>query len=169
MSAALNPLLDHLRDIHAHMAWADAVWFHTWGGSGFQDDPDLLQRAQHCADIQAAFLMVLRGEDVVFPADRPAPEFGRLRSSTRANHQAFSALFAATAPGDLARTVLVPWFPGPPPCHVTVAEALTQVAMHTQHHRGQSMTRLRNLGGKPRNVDYIIWAWKQRPEGRWDD
>jgi uncharacterized damage-inducible protein DinB len=52
---------------------------------------------------------------------------------------------------------------------VTVAEALTQVAMHTQHHRGQSMTRLRNLGGKPRNVDYIIWAWKQRPEGRWDD
>jgi uncharacterized damage-inducible protein DinB len=51
---------------------------------------------------------------------------------------------------------------------VTVAEALTQVAMHTQHHRGQLMTRLKALGGQPQNVDYIIWAWKNRPEGRWD-
>ena len=31
------------------------------------------------------------------------------------------------------------------------------------------MTRLKALGGKPQNVDYIIWAWKDRPEGRWDE
>ena len=29
------------------------------------------------------------------------------------------------------------------------------------------MTRLKALGGKPQNVDYIIWAWKKRPEGVW--
>ena len=124
MSAG-NPLFDHLRDLHAHMAWADAVWFHTWAGSGHQDDPDLLQRMQHTADVQGAFLMVLQDQEVLFPGDPPVPGFDRLR-------------------------------------------ALTQVAMHTQHHRGQCMTRLKALGGKPQNVDYIIWAWKNRPEGRWD-
>jgi uncharacterized damage-inducible protein DinB len=167
MPATLNPLFDHLRDMHGHMAWADAVWFQTWAKSGFQDDPDLLQRMQHTADVQGAFLMVLRSEDVLFPGERPAAEFQRLRALTRSNHEAFAALFHALEPEALTRTVLVPWFPGPP-CHVTVAEVLTQVAMHTQHHRGQLMTRLKDLGGKPQNVDYIIWAWKHRPEGRWD-
>ncbi len=61
----------------------------------------------------------------------------------------------------------IPWFPDPP-CIVTVAEALVQVAMHSQHHRGQCMTRLKDLGGEPKDVDWIIWLWKQKPEGRWN-
>ena len=167
MPATLNPLFDHLRDMHRHMQWADAIWFHLWAKSGFEDDPDLLQRVQHTADVQGAFLMVLKGEAVMFPGDKPTPEFHRLRELTRSNHAAFAQVFRAMEPEGLARTVLVPWFPGPP-CRVTVAEVLTQVAMHTQHHRGQLMTRLKALGGKPQNVDFIIWAWKDRPEGRWD-
>ena len=54
------------------------------------------------------------------------------------------------------------WFPDPP-CIITVAEALVQVAMHSQHHRGQLMTRLKDFGGEPKNVDWIIWLWKQKP------
>ena len=161
-----NPLFEHLHDMLNHMAWADAMWFHTWSKSGFQDDDDLLQRMQHTADVQGAFLMVLRGEQVSFPGDRPTPDYAALRTLTRANHAAFSALFATLTPADLTRKVPIPWFPGPP-CLITVAEVLTQVAMHTQHHRGQLMTRLKDLGGKAQNVDYIIWAWKQRPEGIW--
>jgi len=166
MPSSLNPLFDHLRAMHRHMAWADLVWYETWAASAFQDDPDLLQRAQHTADVQVAFLMVLRGEDVVFPGDRPAPVFGRLRALTSRNHQAFGELFDALGPDGPARTVRVPWIPGTP-CLVTVADALTQVAMHTQHHRGQMMTRLRHLGGQPQNCDYIIWACKDRPEAKW--
>ena len=60
----------------------------------------------------------------------------------------------------------IPWFPDPPRV-VTAAEALAQVALHTQHHRGQCMTRLRDFGGEPKNVDWIIWPWKQRPRGPW--
>jgi hypothetical protein len=29
------------------------------------------------------------------------------------------------------------------------------------------MARLRALGAAPKNVDYIIWLWKQKPEPRW--
>ena len=64
----------------------------------------------------------------------------------------------------LSQTVRIPWFPDPP-CIITVAEALVQVAMHSQHHRGQCMTRLKDFGGQPQNVDWIIWLWKQKPVG----
>ena len=50
---------------------------------------------------------------------------------------------------------------------LTIAEALVQVGMHTQHHRGQCMTRLKDFGGEPKNVDWIIWLWKEKPQGRW--
>lgn len=166
MAADPHPLYDHLRALGAHMAWADGVWFSAWADSGLQDDPDLLQRTRHSADVQAAFLMVLRGEPVLFPAEPPPPDFQALRAMSRDNHRGFAALFDTLGPEDLSRTVQLPWFPGPP-CFVSVADALTQVAMHTQHHRGQMMTRLRDLGGKPRNVDFIIWAWKDRPASQW--
>ena len=50
---------------------------------------------------------------------------------------------------------------------IRVDEALVQVAMHTQHHRGQLMTRLKDFGGEPKNVDWIIWLWKGKPPARW--
>ena len=74
---------------------------------------------------------------------------------------------AALEPEALSRTLHVPWFPDPP-CVLTTAEALVQVAMHTQHHRGQCMTRLKDFGGEPKNVDWIIWLWKGKPAGRWE-
>ena len=165
MCASLNPLLDHFQDLYAPMAWADACFFGQWARSGLQQDPGLLQRMQHTTDVQGAFLMVLRGEAVQFPGE-PDPVYPRLRELTRGHHRAFAELLGALAPADLARTVPVPWFPGRP-CQVTVAEALTQVAMHTQHHRGQLMARLKDLGGQPQNVDFIIWAWQQRPQAQW--
>jgi hypothetical protein len=39
----------------------------------------------------------------------------------------------------VTRQVQIPWFQDPP-CLITVAQALVQAAMHTQHHRGQLMT-----------------------------
>ena len=35
--------------------------------------------------------------------------------------------------------------------------------MHSQHHRGQCMTRLKDFGGEPKDVDWLIWLWKQKP------
>jgi uncharacterized damage-inducible protein DinB len=67
---------------------------------------------------------------------------------------------------ELSRPVRIHWFPDPP-CIITVSEALVQVAMHSQHHRGQCMTRLKDFGGEPVNVDWIIWLWKQKPQARW--
>ena len=50
---------------------------------------------------------------------------------------------------------------------ITVAEALTQAAMHSQWHRGQNAVRLRELGVEPPPVDLIVWYWKGRPAAAW--
>ncbi len=66
----------------------------------------------------------------------------------------------------LAEPVSIVWFKDPP-LTITVAEALTQCAMHSQYHRGQNATRLRELGGEPPTTDLIYWQWKGRPSGAW--
>lgn len=155
-----------LKDLLGHMAWADAMFFHAWGKSAVREDLDLRTRTGHLVDVQEAFLAILQGGVPVLE-DRPVPDFEALKGRCWAGHAAFQALFHSLDEAALARTIRVPWFPDPP-CLVTVAEALTQVCMHTQHHRAQNMTRLKALGAVPKNVDYIIWLWKQRPEPRWE-
>jgi len=155
-----------LKDLLGHQAWADAMFFHAWGKSAVRDDLDLRTRTGHLVDVQEAFLAILQG-GVPALEDRPLPDFEALKGRCWAGHAAFQSLIHSLDEAALARTIRVPWFPDPP-CLVTVAEALVQVCMHTQHHRAQNMTCLKALGAAPKNVDYIIWLWKQRPEPRWE-
>jgi hypothetical protein len=96
----------------------------------------------------------------------PPPAFDEILERAKSSHAGLRQFAATLNPDMISSTVHVPWFPDPP-CIITIAEALVQVAMHTQHHRGQCMTRLRDLGGEPKNVDWILWLWKQKPETRW--
>jgi uncharacterized damage-inducible protein DinB len=41
---------------------------------------------------------------------------------------------------------------------VSVAEAMTQVALHSHGHRSQCATRLRALGGTPAPMDFVLWV-----------
>ena len=41
------------------------------------------------------------------------------------------------------------------------------VVLHTQHHRGQISARLREVGGEPPTVDFIVWLWTGRPGAAW--
>lgn len=155
-----------LKDLLGHQAWADAVFFRAWEASGSLEDEELRSRTDHLATVQEAFLRVLKGDETPLPA-RSLPGFPELKARCRMNHEAFRALGRSLEEAELARLVRVPWFPDPP-CIVSVSDALLQACLHTQHHRGQNMARLKALGGTPRNADYIIWLWKQKPEGRWD-
>ena len=118
------------------------------------------------ADVQRAFRSMLGGDPPVFPENAPLLSFEESRVRAAACHAALKEFAAGLDAEALARTARIPFFPDPP-CVVTVGEGLVQVAMHTHHHRGQCMTRLRDFGGTPRNVDWIIWLWKQKPPARW--
>ncbi len=159
-------MVQFLRELLAHAEWANAVFFKIWGKSPARDNEELRQRVGHIIGVQSGFLAILRGESPGSPPQGPPPDYESIKARARSCHQALREFAAALSVDDLSRMVRVPWFPEPP-CVITVAEALVQVAMHTQHHRGQCMTRLRELGGEPKNVDWIIWLWKQKPLGDW--
>ncbi len=154
-----------LKDLLSHQAWADAVFFWTWGASGALEDEDLRTRTDHMVAVQEAFIQVLKGHEAGFPK-RPLPAFKELKARCEASDQVLNALGRGLDEAALAKTVRVPWIPDPP-CQISVADALLQACLHSQHHRGQCMARIRALGSAPKNVDYIIWLWKQKPEPRW--
>jgi uncharacterized damage-inducible protein DinB len=60
--------------------------------------------------------------------------------------------------------VQVPWADGQ---SLMARHALVQAAMHSQHHRGQNATRLRDLGGVPPTTDFILWYFKGQPAAEW--
>ncbi|WLT33090.1 DinB family protein [Geothrix sp. PMB-07] len=154
-----------LKDLLAHQAWADAKFFSAWQRSGLLQDEELRIRADHQVTVLEAFLHLLKGGEVALP-ERPIAGFHELQARCGAAHQVYLALGHSLDSTTLERTLRVPWFPEPP-CVLSVADLLLQVCMHSQHHRGQNMARLRALGGQVINVDYIIWLWKQKPEARW--
>lgn len=160
-------MIDHLRDLMAHAEWANAVFFHTWGKSPAREHEEMRRRVRHVVGVQAGFLAVLHGESSAFDPDAPLPSFDELRVRAAAGHAGLRTFVASLDVASAERTVQIPWFPDPP-CVIRVSEALVQVAMHTQHHRGQLMTRLKDFGGEPKNVDWIIWLWKGKPAGRWE-
>jgi uncharacterized damage-inducible protein DinB len=150
----------------AHAEWANAVFFHAWGKSPARDHQELCRRLDHLVGVQQAFLTILQGEAVGGPPGGQPASYDELKARAQASHRGLRDFTAALSPETMARTVRIPWFPDPP-CVITAGEALVQVAMHSQHHRGQCMTRLADFGGEPKNVDWIIWLWKEKPAARW--
>jgi uncharacterized damage-inducible protein DinB len=156
-----------LRDLLAHAEWANSVFFNTWAKSPARDNEELRSRMGHIVGVQHGFLSILKGEQPGGPPGGPPPTFEDLKARAEFVHAGLREFGTTLDSEVLSRKVHIPWFPDPP-CHITIAEALVQVAMHSQHHRGQCMTRLKDFGGESKNVDWIIWLWKQKPEPRWN-
>lgn len=156
-----------LRDLVAHLRWADAMAFHALGKCpAAQADPDVRDRLFHTAWVARAFGEILAGGTGSYPPQE-VPPFGELCTLTRTAGEALQAWVDGATEADLESPRHIPWFPEPA-LHVPAREALMQAVLHSQHHRGQTLTRLKQLGGEAKNVDYIIWLWKGRPEPRWD-
>ena len=160
-------MLGFLRELMDYAEWANAVFFHAWDKSPCRDHEEMRRRVGHIIGVQQGFLAILRGEDPARPPTGPPDSFETLKERAKVSHAGLRDLAASLDSEAMSQQVRIPWFPDPP-CVITVAEALVQVGMHTQHHRGQCMTRLKDLGGEPKNVDWIIWLWKEKPGPRWD-
>ncbi|HWE37556.1 MAG TPA: DinB family protein [Isosphaeraceae bacterium] len=155
-------MLEFLRELLGHSEWADAAFFQAWGASPARENEELRRRVDHIITVQRAFLSILGGGQPLWPSDGPPPGFEELKTRSEEAHRGLRTFAAGLDPEAIARTVRLPWFPEPP-CVLTVAEGLVQVALHTQHHRGQCMTRLKDFGGAPVNVDWVIWIWQGKP------
>jgi uncharacterized damage-inducible protein DinB len=154
-----------IRDLFAHQAWADAeMWRYLGATPAAHSDKKVLELLAHTHSVQRFFLSAVLGEPLTreeLAKEIPLPD---LRESYREYHVQADRFLSKMRDSHLKDVVVVPWFPDFQP---KVSEALTQVAMHTQHHRAQILMLLRQSGGDPKPVDYIIWTSKNRPEPQW--
>lgn len=160
MNSLVQPLL-------AHCEWANAVFFRIWAASPVPEHEELRRRVEHLILVQHNFHRLVTGGPPTFPTDAPPKSHAELKAWARASHAEWTHFGQSLDAVAFDRRVALPWFRDPP-CEVSVAEAMVQVALHAQHHRGQLMTRLADFGGTPENVDWVIWLWRQRPEAAWD-
>jgi uncharacterized damage-inducible protein DinB len=162
----MNPLL---KDLYGHQHWADAEhWRAIEAHPGALADEALRTRLHHIHLVQRAFRWIVGGREAPFTITRPE-DFatpGDLKAAARGYHEEVVRYLASLPAQRFDEQLEVPWFKDPP-LTVTVAEALTQCAMHSQWHRGQNAARLRELGAEPPTVDLIMWYWKGRPVATW--
>ena len=158
-----------LKDLARYQAWADAeLWRAIGAHSKAREDQAILNRLHHIHFVQHAFLWTVGDRKRLFTPTK-AEDFGSfeaLRSYAREYHEQVGPLLTSLSDTRLAEPVSIVWFKDPP-LTITVAEALTQCAMHSHYHRCQNAIRLRELGGEPPTTDLIVWQWKGRPAGAW--
>lgn len=159
---------DQLLDLYGHQAWADAEhWRALEAQSGALEDSAIRNRLYHYHLTQRAFLFIVRGDTLSFPRLEDFPTMMSLKEYARSYHEEALDFLTQLSDSELGRLVVIPWFKDPP-VKITVAQALTQAAMHSQYHRGQNASRLRELGGTPPLTDFIAWYWKGQPEPKWE-
>jgi uncharacterized damage-inducible protein DinB len=165
--------LEGLREILAHMQWADAVvWAAALANAEAEGDSALRAKLAHAHTVQRLFLSLWQGAQLARPPSEP-PELRETLASARSYYEDLAPFLGALGEGELARPVPIPWASrfaeglGREPATPTLAETMMQVAMHSTYHRGQVNTRLRELGAEPPLTDYIAWVWFGRPEPRW--
>lgn len=167
--------LEDLKGFFAHMEWADAqVWTAALSNAGAADDAALRAKLSHTHGVQRAFICVWQNVTVVRPPADP-PDLRTTLAAARAYYRDLAQFVPTLAEEDLARPTVMPWsrgfaeYLGREPTVTTLAETMTQVAMHSTYHRGQVNTRLRELGVEPALTDYIGWLWFGRPAPVWPD
>jgi uncharacterized damage-inducible protein DinB len=157
-------MLNLLTSLTHHQAWADATLL-----TAVQSHPDSLRDEQmlktlhHIVMVPRIFLsrFLDRPFDKEKESQRPE-QFDQLVQLYRTTHEELLAFVTNLTETDLERRFEMSVLKSQP----TVAEGLTQIVMHSQNHRGQCLTRLRENGAKPPTLDYILWA-RDRPAPAW--
>jgi len=164
-------MIDEL--FHA-MEWSDArMWSGARKTPGALDDKRVRELIHHLHMVQRAFLSVWRGKPERPPALEDFTDITTLELWARGYYAEANAFIGSLDDDALNRPVILPWadriaqVAGGSAAPPTLAETLVQVAMHTAHHRAQVSARVRELGGEPMLVDFIVWVWLSKPRAEW--
>jgi uncharacterized damage-inducible protein DinB len=165
--------LENLKELYAHMQWADAsVWRAVLISDAARSDTKLRELFHHLHLVQHAFLHAWRGE-----ASNTFPAFADVESLREWGRSYYSEIFRhldtlteeqISKPAELPWEEIVAQQIGQKPERISLRETLLQVPLHSLYHRGQINLRLRAVGGEPPTVDFIVWAWLGKPEAVWD-
>jgi uncharacterized damage-inducible protein DinB len=159
-------MIEMLGSLYAHLFWADAAIFSAIRNhAGAAADEALRATLHHIVLVQRFFLSRFLdrpfdlGKELIEP-----PTLDDFEALFRSAHAEEFAFLNQLDPAALSRLIELPHLPD---SHPALAEALLQVVMHSQYHRGQCAARLRALGGEPPMTDFIVWI-AGRPAPVWE-
>jgi uncharacterized damage-inducible protein DinB len=149
-------MIPMIQSLFKHQAWADAAMLKAVAGQeGAFADEEVRKWLHHIVTVQRFFLSLVQGRAFDWEREKQLPEtmdaMERLFEEAHADGAAYTARLDEA---ELARAIE---FPLMKEFHPPVRDDLMQVVMHSEHHRAQVAMRLRALGGKPQNTDYILW------------
>ncbi len=151
---------DLLEELARHQIWADSEhWKAFHENSAVLDDPEIRKRLNHMVTTLKMLTLLARGGTPDFSAMKDIESAQQLEAAMRdANADIIEALKTV----DLQKMIALPRGPRGPweaPAGVLLLQAIT----HSQHHRGQNASRLRQLGAKPPMTDFVLWYSFGRP------
>lgn len=154
-------MISMLRSLFAHQAWADiAILSAVRAHSGAYDDSEVRTVLHHIVMVQRFFLSQITGRPFDMQSEGAIPDSqDALEQRYHEAHAGEQEFLSRLDEVEAARVLDLPVLTD---IHPTVAEALTQVILHSQGHRAQCATRLRQLGTPIPPTDYILWL-KDRP------
>jgi uncharacterized damage-inducible protein DinB len=149
-----------LQDLARHQAWADtAHWKALHDNSTLLEDGEMRERLNHMLSALRILTGLARGE---------TPDPARMKEMVPADQleaamgKANSELMDALKKIDLQKVIALPRGPKGPweaPAGILLLQAIT----HSQHHRGQNASRMRQLGAAPPMTDFVVWYALGRP------
>jgi uncharacterized damage-inducible protein DinB len=152
--------LEMLKELARHQAWADAEqWKALHANPKLLQDAEIRKRLNHIANANEMLQTLARGEalDMARFKDRESVE-----ALEAALSKANQALFDTLDSAQLDKMVQLPRGPKGP-FEAPAGVLLLQALMHSQHHRGQNASRMRELGVTAPTTDYVVWYALGRP------
>jgi uncharacterized damage-inducible protein DinB len=148
------------RDLAHHQAWADAAhWKALRETAGLLDDAEIRTRLNHMVKAMSMLTALARGETPDLAAMKEVVPIDELEA---AMHRAHADLIAALESVDPDKVIALPRGPKGP-FEAPAGVLLLQALMHSQHHRGQNASRMRQLGTTPPMTDFVLWYALGRP------
>jgi len=152
---------DLLKDLARHQAWADnEFWKALDANSTLLEDAEIRKRMNHVLMTLRALTGLARGgtPDLARMNDMIDSAAELEAALSQANRELLDALETI----DLQKMIPLPRGPQGPweaPAGVLLLQAIT----HSQHHRGQNGSRMRQLGVAPPMTDFVLWYALGRP------
>jgi uncharacterized damage-inducible protein DinB len=152
------------------MTWADAmVWQAVSASPQGTGDPKIGDTLYHIHVVQHVFLQAWTAAPFKVRERTEFPTVADIMAWGREAHRGAVDFIEAASAEVLDRPFRMPWAnhfeeraKQPAAVH-SLGESVLQAVMHSQHHRGQVCARLREVGGEPPTVDFIVWLWAGRP------
>ena len=156
-----------LQDLIRHKWYANALLLSAiHDHDAASHDNDLRKLLHHILLANRYWLLLILKSDFVEAEELPVPEtLDQLVARCKQTERDEMDYLSQFSNADADRLLQSPFLPD---TSFSIDQAMAQACMHSQGHRSQCATMLRELGGTPPSMDFIVWL-KDRPAPVWPE